>query len=97
SQTKGRSGDLPPPSSRGRTLHRAGGAQKAAEGRTFHVTRRGACGGMPQSVAHRTQSSDCLVELVGLGSEPLPIKARTPVRPEHARNLLEREARGTSH
>ena len=54
--------------------------QDAAESGAFHVTRRGAGGGVPQAVAHGAQFADRPVEFVRLGREHLPVDAR-PARP----------------
>jgi hypothetical protein len=52
---------------------------------------------VPQAIAHRAKPADRLVELNGLGGEHLPVDARPPVRGEHERDLIEREAGGAPH
>jgi hypothetical protein len=45
-----------------------------------------------QTPAHRAQSADRPVQLLGLVREHLPVDARPSVRPEHASDLVELEA-----
>ena len=51
---------------------------------------------MPQAVAHGAELADRPVQLVRLGREHLPVDARPPVRREHERDLVEREAGGAA-
>jgi hypothetical protein len=71
-----------------------GGLQDAAEGGAFHVARRAAGSGVPQTLAHGAQLADRPVQLIRLRRELPPVDARPPVRREHVRNLIERKAGG---
>jgi hypothetical protein len=46
---------------------------------------------MPQSVAHGSQLTDCLVELLCFGGEPLSIDPQLPVWRKHESNFIQRE------
>lgn len=51
---------------------------------------------MPQAVAHLSQFADGPVQLIRFCSKHLPVDTRPPVWSEHLRDLIEREACGTS-
>jgi len=54
----------------------------------------GAGGSVPEAVAQSAKLADRPVQLLRLGREHLPVDAQPPVRREHERDLLEREASG---
>lgn len=53
---------------------------------------RGASSGAPQTIADGAQLADSPIEFLGLTGEYLAIDAHPPVKREHPRNLIEREA-----
>lgn len=48
---------------------------------------------MPQAVAHGTELTDRPVEFIRLRGEHFPIDARSAIRREHPRHLIERKTR----
>ena len=70
--------------------------QQPPERRTFHMAWCTAGGRVTQAVAHRAELADREIELIRLVDEHRPVYLQTTVGGEHARDLIERKARGTS-
>ena len=70
------------------------GAHQSSKTRAFHVARRRAGRGVPQTVAQGAEPADGAVEFSGLGREQVPIDRRAAVRCEHARDLVQGEPGG---
>ncbi len=73
-------------------LARRGVRERAPERRALHVRRRRAARGVAEPVTERRQLADALVQLVRLRRELATVDPRLAVRPEHAGDLVEREA-----